>query len=69
MDWVSIKNQPPAKNGVYWCFPTSHSRKYCALYWDGKCFSSGSYFPEGITHYQEMSLHYPEPPNELDSFL
>lgn len=64
MEWISVKT-PPSKNGAYWCYPTLNRMKYCALYWDGKNFSSGSYSPPGITHYQEMRLHYPEVPDFL----
>jgi len=64
MEWIKLSSNPPKNKGTFWCYPTSHFKKYCALYWDGICFSSGNYKPDGITHYREMILDYPSPPED-----
>ena len=64
MNWIKLSDKKPDKNGTFWCYPTPHEEKYCALYWDGDCFSSGNYTPEGITHYREMRLEKPKPPED-----
>ena len=61
-EWIRIDASFPKNKGTFWCYPTHHENRYCALYWDGIEFSSGKYKPKGITHYKEIKLEYPKPP-------
>lgn len=78
MSWISVKDKMPPSNGVYWAYPTAHTKGYAAMYWNGSVFSTGRMVKplatEGdsqrirrahdVTHWAEIELLYPEPPKE-----
>jgi hypothetical protein len=78
MEWISMSEKTPDKNGIYWAYPTKDTRGYCAMYWNGNTFSRGGrvqplhkeganesiYFPSKVTHWHEMRLEEPEPPKD-----
>ena len=64
--WIKLKDKEPKKGEIYWTYPTLNKDMVYPLKWDGFQFASGSYKPLSITHYREIELIKPKPPEDHD---
>jgi hypothetical protein len=64
-EWIEFKNIKPKKIGIFWVFFPNFKINIQANFWNGRAWQDGK-GNESLeaTHYMEMELRKPEPPNE-----